>query len=201
MVGKNLSIIVGGGDAIVSAFKERVNSQENPGQKVLGRQRMLQGCKADGTEFPCVIGIKMINNNTRIVGYIRDMSGVLSKEKDKVKEVLLHIVDDHAFDAIVVCNYDGTIQNVNEAAVEEFGYESKDELVGKNLSTLIHSITPKQLIESHGEQRVVELTKKNGAEFPSIVASKKIKGANDMFVSYIRNIHHVSGSIRVEKFD
>lgn len=76
MVGKNLSILVGGGDALhhdsfVKAFKNRVTTHDNPHHKVLGRQRMLHGRKADGTEFPCIIGIKMVNHNTRVAGYIR----------------------------------------------------------------------------------------------------------------------------------
>jgi len=78
LIGKNLSIIVGGGETIrhagyVSAFKKRVETNENAQHKVLGRQRMLQGIKADGTEFPCIIGIKMVSNGTRVAGYIRDM--------------------------------------------------------------------------------------------------------------------------------
>ena len=113
-------------------------------------------------------------------------------------DVLLRVVDDHAFDAIIACNDHGIIQKVNEAAVDEFGYNNKDELVGKDLSVLIHSITTKQLKESHGEQRVVSLTKKDGSEFQSIVASKNIKGTNDMFVSYVRNIDDLKSSF---KFD
>ena len=78
LVGKNLSIIVGGGDGqrhggYVNAFKKRVETNENAQHKVLGRQRMLQGIKADGSEFPCIIGIKMVSNGTRVAGYIRDM--------------------------------------------------------------------------------------------------------------------------------
>lgn len=212
MVGKNLSIIVGGGDSkrhdgYVKAFKKRVHDHVNPGQKILGQQRMLTACRADGTEFPCIIGIKMVSNDTRVAGYIRDMSSVVSNEKKRVtkemmnsnnNDVLLRVVDDHAFDAIIACNDHGIIQKVNDAALEEFGYDKKDELVGKDLSVLIHSITTKQLKESHGEQRVVSLTKKDGSEFQSIVASKKIKGTNDMFVSYVRNIDDLKSSF---KFD
>lgn len=61
MIGKNLANLVGGGDAnrhdgYVKAFKKRVEEHENPQHKVLGRQRMLHACRADGTEFPCIIG-------------------------------------------------------------------------------------------------------------------------------------------------
>ena len=195
MVGKNLSIIVGGGDSkrhdgYMKAFKKRVHDHVNPGQKILGQQRMLAACRADGTEFPCIIGIKMVSNDTRVAGYIRDMSSVVSNEKKGVTkemndDVLLRVVDDHAFDAIIACNDHGIIQKVNDVAVREFGYDNKDELVGKDLSVLVRSITTEQFKASHGEQRIVSLTKKDETEFHSIVASKKIKGT-DMFVSYVR---------------
>jgi len=132
---------------------------------------------------------------------------VLSNEKKKVtntmensKDSLLRsVVDDHAFDAVVATDNRGIIQKVNQTAVEEFGYDTKDELVGENLSVLIHNITPKQLNESHGKQRVVSLTKKDGREFQSVVASKKIKGSDDdMFVSYIRNIDSFKHSIKLD---
>ncbi|KAL7539976.1 hypothetical protein ACHAXR_009774 [Thalassiosira sp. AJA248-18] len=62
MIGKNLSILVGGSDGkrhdgYVKSFKERHTTKDNPHHsKVLGRQRMLHACRADGTEFPCIIG-------------------------------------------------------------------------------------------------------------------------------------------------
>ena len=131
---------------------------------------------------------------------------MLSNEKKKVtntmensRDALLRsVVDDHAFDAVVATDDRGIIQKVNQTAVDEFGYDTKDELVGEKLSVLIHNITPKQLSESHGNQRVVSLTKKDGKEFQSVVASKKIKGSEDLFVSYIRNVDSFKHSIKMD---
>ena len=58
MIGKNLNILVGGGDAkrhdgYVKAFKDRFANGSKAPHKVLGRQRMLHACRADGTEV-CV---------------------------------------------------------------------------------------------------------------------------------------------------
>jgi len=115
------------------------------------------------------------------------------------KDALLRsVVDDHAFDAVVATDDRGIIQKVNQTAVDEFGYDTKDELVGEKLSVLIHNITPKQLSESHGKQRVVSLTKKDGEEFQSVVASKKIKGSEELFVSYIRNVDSFKHSIKMD---
>lgn len=58
MIGKNLNILVGGGDAkwhdgYMKAFKTRIEEGSKIDHKVLGRQRMLHACRADGTEV-CV---------------------------------------------------------------------------------------------------------------------------------------------------
>ena len=77
-IGDNLSIVVGGSErkrpgGYVKAFKNRVTTHDNPHHKVLGCQRKLHAYRVDGTELPCIIGIKMVPKNTRIVGYIRNM--------------------------------------------------------------------------------------------------------------------------------
>jgi PAS domain S-box-containing protein len=73
IIGKNLSILCGGSDGkrhvgYVKAFKKRLLDDPSSisNNKVLGRQRMLHACRADGTEFPCVIGIKLVSNNKMI---------------------------------------------------------------------------------------------------------------------------------------
>lgn len=73
LIGKNLSVLCGGSDGkrhdgYVKAFKKRVVDEPSSiaSNKVLGRQRMLHACRADGSEFPCVIGIKLVSNNKMI---------------------------------------------------------------------------------------------------------------------------------------
>ena len=73
MIGKNLSILCGGSDGkrhdgYVKAFKKKLidDPSSMASNKVLGRQRMLHACRADGSEFPCVIGIKLVSNNKMI---------------------------------------------------------------------------------------------------------------------------------------
>ncbi len=73
IIGKNLSILCGGSDGkrhdgYVKAFKKKLLDDPScvSNNKVLGRQRMLHACRADGTEFPCVIGIKLVSNNKMI---------------------------------------------------------------------------------------------------------------------------------------
>jgi len=73
IIGKNLSVLCGGSDGkrhdgYVKAFKKKLLDDPSSisKNKVLGRQRMLHACRADGTEFPCVIGIKLVSNNKMI---------------------------------------------------------------------------------------------------------------------------------------
>lgn len=145
----------------------------------------------------------MASNNTKVAGYIRDMSGLVSDEmkpdtKNKGKdETIVKAIEDHPFDAIIVTNERGIIQGVNDTAVTEFGYEEKDKLVGKNIS-IIDSFLQDQLNDDDGrKQSVVKLTKKDGTEVKSIVASKKIKGSTSLFAIYIRNIDSL-GSLKLD---
>ena len=73
LIGKNLSVLCGGSDGkrhdgYVKAFKKKVIDEPASitSNKVLGSQRMLHACRADGSEFPCVIGIKLVSNNKMI---------------------------------------------------------------------------------------------------------------------------------------
>jgi len=211
IIGKNLSILCGGSDGkrhdgYVKAFKKKLLDDPSSisSNKVLGRQRMLHACRADGTEFPCVIGIKLVSNNKMIAGYIRDMTGVVATEKKRVS-VALHIeeaidkvVDDHAYDAIIATDRGGKIQRVNTMAVKEFGYGSKEELIDTNLSILMHGVIdhPEFLLDSHGEQRIICITRKDGSEMECIVATRNIKGT-PIVASYIRNLNPVKSNVKL----
>lgn len=197
LLGKNLSVLVGGGEGKNhDAYMRRFRKDGSKTSKILGRQRMLHASRADGTEFPCLIGIRTCANGTRIVGYIRDMSGIVSDASAKmtldmrVEEAVDRLVDDHAFDGIIVSDERGIIHRVNETAVTEFGYERKEEMIGLDIANLIHVVKdhPEKLLESYGEQHLVTLTAKGGTDFDSIIASTKIKSADGMVATYVRNI-------------
>lgn len=200
LLGKNLSILVGGGEGKNhDAYMRRFRKDGSKTSKILGRQRMLHASRADGTQFPCLIGIRSCAGGTRIVGYIRDMSSIVSDASTKmtldmrVEDAIDRVVDDHAFDGIVVSDDRGIIHRVNETAVTEFGYGSKEEMIGLDIAHLIHIVKdrPEKLLESHGEQHLVTLTDKDGKDFDSIIASTKIKGAEGVVATYVRNIAQI----------
>ena len=130
------------------------------------------------------------------------MSGVVLTEKKQVSiamnvdSAIDKVVDDHAYDAIIATNLDGNILRVNEVAVKEFGYEKKSDLIGVHLAELMHGAKdhPEFLLDSHGKQRVIVITRKDGTEMQCIVATRTIKGT-PMVASYIRNLHPVRSSI------
>ena len=132
------------------------------------------------------------------------MTGVVSSEKKRVSitmrinEAIDKVIDDHAYDAIIATDRGGKIQKVNAVAVTEFGYDSKDELVGMNLSVLMHGVIdhPEFLLDSHGEQRVINITRKDSSEMHCIVATRNIKGT-PLVAFYIRNLLPVRSSIKV----
>ena len=96
----------------------------------------------------------------------------------------------------------GRIRSSEIQSVTEFGYRNKKELVGDNISVLIHGATPEQLFENNGKQRLVTLTRNDGTEFQSIVASNKIMGtSHNMFSIYVRNIDSIRHGIKCEKCD
>ena len=167
LIGHNVSMLVGGGDAKHHDAYLKAFHKKEKNQSQIGKQRILKAKRKDESEFPCIIGIKRSQNNKYLVGYIRDMtsiadllggshkilgdenSGSLSSDEDdfvvsnvgaidsRYKKHLRRVLDDKTFDCIVVADFYGVIQGVNATFVNEFLYRSKDELFGENLSVLI----------------------------------------------------------------
>ena len=154
-------------------------------------------------EFPCVIGIKLVANNTRIAGYIRDMTGMIKAENEHVstalkkQEAIERVVDDHSFDAIIASDKAGTILLVNEQAVKDFGYKSRSDLIDKRVCILFHHIddSPEKLAENEGKQHVETLTRENGTSMQCIIASRRIAGATDCVVTYVRSLETIKGQL------
>jgi len=216
LVGENISVLVGGGEAeyhdmYLQRFREKSKSSSQ-----IGKQRVLHAKRKDGTEFPCIIGIKKSSNGKYLIGYVRDMTEVDGRGNEltitniRVKDQVERVVDDTSFDAIVVIDFGGTIQSVNDTAVSEFAYDSKDVLVGQNIKILVgggsadnHDACVERFRQSRdagknssviGKQRLLKARRKGGDEFPCIIGVHVIKGT-DLLVGYIRN---VSGLAQLE---
>ncbi len=103
-------------------------------------------------------------------------------------------------EALVVSDRAGTIEQINEATINMFGY-TRDELVGENISMLMggadrrrhdtyldhyHRTGKKRII---GTGREIQARKKDGSEFPAHIAVGEVsQGADVMFVGLIRDL-------------
>lgn len=129
---------------------------------------------------------------------LADLELDLIKQKwltDNASNVLDAVVD-----AIVTIDASGTIQSVNEATLESFGYE-ESELIGQPVNILMpepyqgeHQTYVERYIESHeariiGIGRELSAVKKNGEEFPIYLAVSEIKSDDGLyFVGIIRDL-------------
>ena len=155
LMGQNISILVGGDhaknhDMYLKAFRTRSGQERSH----IGKQRVLLARKQDGTEFPCVLGLKASANKKRLVAFIRDVSGVseevsgissaitnINVEEKQAKQIK-EITNDKggkSFDCIAVIDLDGEIKGINETFLKHFRYKDKSELVGKDIQVIIGS--------------------------------------------------------------
>ena len=211
LLGENIAILVGGGEAESHAvYLERFN-ESGKDSSTIGKQRVLYSRRKDSTEFPCIIGIKLVPDTEFLVGYIRNMTGIQNRhrETDLATDPVLRMVDDTSFDSIVVINKDGIIQHVNITTLSEFGYDFKDELIGCNVSVLVgggyagkHDGFVRRFDKKDksdtilGKRRKLKSRRKDGSEFPCIIAINTIP-ESDCLIGVIRNL---SGMSRRQKY-
>ena len=145
LVGNNVDCIVGGGFASLhDTFLKRY--RETGKTKLIGTMREMSARKKNGTEFPVIIGIKRVERTSHkdgplMVAFIRDITSRKEAERlqqqslqeQKVRSAIL----DASFDAMFAINTFGIIQMVNRAAVEQFGYESREDLLGQNINVIV----------------------------------------------------------------
>jgi PAS domain S-box-containing protein len=214
LVGQNLSLLVGGGMADKHDMFMKRFAETGKSESTIGQQRVLKALRKDGTEFKCIIGIKKMRNSNLLVGYVRDVSE-LDSLSNPIKITNLNIldpverlVDDESFDAIIIIDYSGIMKRVNATAVKEFGYSSKDELEGQNVSILVgggmadkHDNFVKRFRESGassstiGKQRVLHSKRKDGTEFPSILGIRQIPDT-EYLVGHLKNMTGLSNDDR-----
>lgn len=210
LVGQNLSILVGGDMAEKHDMFLKRFAESGKSESTIGQQRVLKALRKDGSEFKCIIGIKVMRNTHLLVGYIRDVSELESVRNSvnitnlNILDPVERLVDDDSFDAIIVIDSTGVMKRVNATAVKEFEYDSKDELEGKNVSILVgggmadkHDNLLKRFRErgdsssTIGKQRILYSKRKDGTEFPAIIGIRQIPDT-DYLVGHIKNMTGLS---------
>ncbi|CAB9501928.1 Receptor-type guanylate cyclase gcy [Seminavis robusta] len=203
LVGQNVKCIVG--EAHSKFHNMYLQKYKETGEtRLIGTLRELPAKKKDGTEFPAQLGIQRVErddkNNPLMVAFIRDIS--LQKKTDEDQRIRAAILDT-AFDSMFAINQTGTIQMVNKAAVEQFGYDSPSDLIGKNVKIIVGEAHSKfhdmylQRYKETGETRLIgtlrELPakKKDGTEFPAQLGIQRVERDdknNPLMVAFIRDI-------------
>lgn len=79
LIGKNISIIVGGAHA--AKHDEYLRAYRESGTKrLMGTRRELTAKRKDGSEFPILVGLQEVENGL-VVGYVRDISDEYARRK------------------------------------------------------------------------------------------------------------------------
>ena len=218
ILGENVSVLVGGKDAEHHDAYVQNFHKNNKESTQIGKQRVLFAKRKDGSQFPCIVGIKRSTNRKYIVGYIRDMSGLAEPGGKGLTEANLQavsavnkVVDDASFDSIIVIDKRGLIQNVNETTLEDFGYDSKEELLGRNVSILVgggmdHHKHDEHVHKFHESgktsrvlrsQRLLKSKRKDGSEFRCMIGLHTIQNT-DFVAGYIRNVESLLAEVKKE---
>ena len=118
LVGRNVSMLVGVKDAQYhDAYLEAFNRKTKQ-QTQIGKQRVLKAKRSDGTEFPCIIGIKRTNHGKHLVGYIRDMTDIGGFGESR-KSVDSSLGDDDFDDGLEDSDDSQTFAVANEGALHK----------------------------------------------------------------------------------
>jgi PAS domain S-box-containing protein len=97
--------------------------------------------RKDGTEFPIDLVLAEIDssddNQQLYCVFVHDLTEVKARERELLhRQQLYQGIIECSLDPVFQINSQGIIEMVNQAAVTLFGYGTKDDLVGKNFSTI-----------------------------------------------------------------
>ncbi|MFL5731403.1 MAG: PAS domain S-box protein [Cytophagaceae bacterium] len=175
-------------------------------KKIIGIGREVLGRKKDGTLFPFLLSISEVQLEDKKIftGVIHDITQLKKAESDlKESESRINAIINTAVDGIITINERGIMEMLNPSAVKMFGYNSAEELIGKNVSFLApepdksrhdgyldnyHKTGKKKII---GIGREVSGLRKDGTTFPFIlsVSEMNIEGRR----IYTGFVHDVTG--------
>ena len=134
-----------------------------------------------------------------VIEYVRDIT-----ERKKVEQVLkesqekLQAIFDHSKDGIALSDLQGNIIDCNEAVANMYGYSSKEEMIGKNLTSFIPPEDRQSIMDSYNETintntQHIEFRniKKDGTSWFADVTGTSIKdeeGKTQYVVSIVRDV-------------
>jgi PAS domain S-box-containing protein len=207
LIGKNISMIVGGGHAN-KHDKYIQNFMRSGVAKVMGQKRQLLARRKDGTEFPIeltVDEVETFSGDERLFcGFVHDLSEIKAKEREILhRQQLFSQIIECSMDAIFQINSNGIIEIVNKAALHLFGYQDKSDMIGKNISMIVgaahadnHDMYLRRYLETGdarviGKRRELPAKRKDGTEFPielSIMEIQTENGRGKLYAGFVYDL-------------
>ncbi len=172
--------------------------------KIIGIGREVTGKKKDGTLFPFLLGISevQLENKKIYTGIVHDITDLKKTESELRKsENFINSIINTAVDGIITIDSRGLIELLNPSALKIFGYESSEELLGKNISVLmpepdrgshdgyINNYLTTGVKKIIGIGREVTGLRKDGSTFPfTLSVSEMIVDGKKIFNGLIHDI-------------
>ncbi|MFP3974639.1 MAG: PAS domain S-box protein [Chloroflexota bacterium] len=168
--------------------------------------------RADGSEFPGELSTSVFRDvSGKAVSHIsiaRDIT-----ERKRTEEQLQHTADEMEAmfesvpDSISVMDLNGNIIKTNRRTAEIFGFDTSEELTGKNAAELIApqerervaNQTQKAMEEGAVAHLECSLLKADGSEFPGELSASVIKDGAGRVVSYISITRDITERKRMEE--
>jgi PAS domain S-box-containing protein len=165
---------------------------------------------SDGRNKPILKNAKQIpyNGELYILEIFQDISELKQAEKALIEsENMYRTLLDASPEGILIIDLTGHISEVSGIALEIFGTESEQELIGKHFLRFIHkesrenvrNLIEKTMIEGLDQDVEFFLTKINGKQFVGEVSTTLIQEANGMPRSFMVIIRDISQRKEMEK--
>lgn len=181
----------------------RATYMKSPGTRAMGAGRDLYGQTSDGRKIPLEVGLNPIKTDSGI--YV--IASIIDISERKRQESALHdqaarirAIVETAVDSIIVIDPVGTIETVNPATEDLFGYKS-EELCGQNIAMLMpdpHRSAHDGYLDHYrrtGERKVIGIgrvasaQRKDGSIFPIELAVSEMRIAGQRkYTGIIRDI-------------
>lgn len=204
LIGKNVKILMP--DSYAHEHNNYLSQFQKTGvKKIIGIGREVYGRRKDGSIFPLYLAISEaeVNKEKMYTGILRDISEQKAAEK-KIKRLKTSV--DHAYDAVMITELDGSIHYVNPAFETITGY-TKEEVLGKNpkflksgkhsdkfYDELWNTITCGKIWKS-----TVTNKRKNGTLYEEEISIAPVKNDDGEIVNYIAIKRDISEKIKLEK--
>lgn len=206
LIGQNIAVVIGGDKA--ARHQRHFDHPPSFQGQAFKKMRDVPAKHRNGKEFRVTVWLSAVNarsssttaaSEPMYVAFVRD----LTEEQHQFQ--LHQAIIDASFDSIFVCNTHGTIQNVNQAALQEFGYSDRSELIGHPVTKLMpteyavkHDTFMKSFRQRSSESPVIGMegrelsaVRKDGSSFPIKIGIQRVSADyhhEPLLVGFIRNI-------------